>query len=73
MKYMRLARIARELSQTALSYRSGTPQATISNIETGTVAEPDLATLDRIAEVLDVPAHRLLDDVEIDLEASHAE
>ncbi len=58
-KRIRATRKARNLSQDELARRSGVAQTTISRVETG-VHEPQLPSIRRLAEVLDVPVKELV-------------
>jgi transcriptional regulator with XRE-family HTH domain len=56
---LRALRLARGLSQEALSQASGVSATVISRIERGAIAEPSLRTLRTLARVLDVTLDEL--------------
>ncbi|MBI3789942.1 MAG: helix-turn-helix transcriptional regulator [Gemmatimonadetes bacterium] len=58
--HLKAARLAAGLSQEELAAKAGTRQATISKMERGETRRVDLDLLERIADVLRVPASTLL-------------
>jgi len=50
------------LSQKSLATKAGIPQSLISYIETGSIKNPGIGTLQKIAKALDVPVTDLLEE-----------
>src|SRR5262245_51954159 len=57
--------------QLTLAERSELPRSTISRIITGKVRVPDLPTLDRLANTLDVPFKTMIDLALLELRGKH--